>query len=110
MTRARLLAAKGTDTVNTRVFDVALGYSWPPSLPERVLRNDFSDRWDGHEDSLDAKAAAELAEAVAVEDFTRTPINAGQGVGALNAVRPAADVINQMSSRAAELLSRWHAG
>ena len=106
-TRDRLLAASNTDTVTTRSFDVALGYAWPPSLPERVLRNDFSDRWDGHEESLDADAAAELAEAIAGEDFTRSPINAGQGVGALTAVRSAAEVIGQLSSEAAELLSRW---
>jgi nitronate monooxygenase len=106
-TRDRLLTASNTDTVTTRAFDIALGYAWPPSLPERVLRNDFSDRWDGHEDALGADAAAELAEAIAAEDFTRSPINAGQGVGALTAVRPAADVISQLSSEAAELLSRW---
>nr|WP_232077792.1 nitronate monooxygenase [Mycolicibacterium aichiense] len=106
-TRAQLLAANGTDTVTTRVFDIALGYSWPPSLPERVLRNDFSDRWDGHEESLDADAAAELAKAIAAEDFTRSPINAGQGVGALTAVQTAAEVIARLSGEAAELLSRW---
>lgn len=106
-TREQLLAASNTDTVTTRAFDVALGYAWPPSLPERVLRNDFSDRWDGHEDSLDADAAAELSEAIRGEDFTRSPINAGQGVGALAAVRSAAEVIDQLSRQAAELLSRW---
>jgi len=106
-TREQLLAASNTDTVTTRAFDVALGYAWPPSLPERVLRNDFSDRWDGHEDSLDVGAAAELAEAIAGEDFTRSPINAGQGVGALTAVRSAAEVIDQLSGEAVALLSRW---
>ena len=106
-TRNQLLAANGTDTVTTRVFDIALGYAWPPSLPERVLRNDFSDRWGGHEESLDADAAAEVAQAIAAEDFTRSPINAGQGVGALSAVRTAAGVIGLLSGEAAELLSRW---
>lgn len=106
-TRDQLLAASSADTVVTRTFDVALGYNWPPSLPERVLRNEFSDRWDRDEDSIDADAAAELAAAIAADDFTRSPINAGQGVGALTAVRSAAEVIGQLSSEAAELLSRW---
>lgn len=105
--RDQLLAAANTDTVTTRVFDVALDYPWPPSLPERVLRNTFSERWDGHEDSLGPEAAAELARAIAAEDFTRAPINAGQGVGELTAVRPAADVIDQLNSEATTLLSRW---
>jgi nitronate monooxygenase len=72
-----------------------------------VLRNNFSDRWDGHEESLDASAAAELGEAIAAEDFTRSPINAGQGVGGLTVVRSADQVIRQLSTEAAELLSRW---
>jgi nitronate monooxygenase len=107
--RGAMLAAEDTDTVNTRVFDIAQGYPWPPSLPERVLRNSFSDRWDGDEDSLSADpgAAAELAQAIAAEDYSEVPINAGQGVGALTAVRPAEDVVRQLSSEAAELLSRW---
>ncbi len=106
-TREQLLAATGGDTVTTRVFDLALGYPWPPSLPERVLRNDFSDRWDGGEDALDRAASDRLAAAIAAEDFTVAPINAGQGVGALTAVRSAADVVAQLSREAAELLSRW---
>lgn len=105
--REQMVAAASTDTVTTRVFDIALGYSWPPSLPERVLRNSFSDRWDGREDTMGPEAAAELARAIAAEDFTRAPINAGQGVGELSAVRSAADVINRLNSEATELLSRW---
>ncbi len=45
--RQALLRASGADTVVTRVFDVALGYPWPPEYPERVLRNEFTDRWTG---------------------------------------------------------------
>ena len=107
--RGVMLAAGDTDTVITRVFDIAQGYPWPVSLPERLLRNSFSDRWDGAEGSLgaDPGAAAELAQAIAAEDFSEAPINAGQGVGALITVRSAGDVISQLSSDAAELLSRW---
>ena len=106
--RAAMLAAQGTDTVLTRVFDIAQGYPWPSSLPERVLRNNFSDRWHGHEDALSADpgAAADLARAIAAQDYDQAPINAGQSVGELTAVRPAADVIAEFSSVAEELLSR----
>ncbi|GAY17030.1 nitronate monooxygenase family protein [Mycobacterium sp. shizuoka-1] len=106
--RAAMLAARGTDTVLTRVFDIAQGYPWPPWLPERVLRNSFSDRWDGHEDALcaDSGAPGELARAIAAQDYDQAPINAGQSVGELTAVRPAADVIADISSAAAALLSR----
>lgn len=102
--RATMLAADGTHTFTTRVFDIAQGYPWPAQLPERVLRNSFSDRWDGEEDALsvDPGAAAESAQAIAVEDYTYAPINAGQGVGELTEVRSVGEVISQLSSDADE--------
>lgn len=97
-TRDALIAAGDTDTVTTRVFDVALGYPWPPTLPERVLRNTFTNRWHGREAELidDQDARAALATAIATNDHEAAPVNAGQGVGALTAVRPVADVIEQL--------------
>jgi nitronate monooxygenase len=99
--RAAMLAAGETDTVTTRVFDIALGYPWPAQLPERVLRNSFSDRWGGDEAALsvDPGAAAELAHAIAAEDYSQAPINAGQGVGELVEVRSVADVIAALTTR-----------
>ncbi|NTY63473.1 nitronate monooxygenase [Mycolicibacterium sphagni] len=99
--RAAMLAAGETDTVTTRVFDIALGYPWPAQLPERVLRNSFSDQWDGDEAALsvDGGAAAELAKAIEAEDFSVAPINAGQGVGELVEVRSVADVIAKLTTR-----------
>jgi nitronate monooxygenase len=76
-TRQALLAALDTDTVLTREFDLAAGYAWPPHLPERVLRNEV------------------------------TSINAGQGVAALTAVRPAGAIVSELCSEAAQLLGRW---
>ena len=40
--RDALLAADGAAPVTTRIFDVAQGYRWPATIPERVLRNDSS--------------------------------------------------------------------
>jgi nitronate monooxygenase len=56
--RRALLRASGADTVVTRAFDVALGYPWPPEYPGRVLRNEFTDRWSGHEELLAVDRAA----------------------------------------------------
>ena len=82
----------------TSVFDVALGYPWPAGYPERVLRNDFTDRWSGHEATLvvDADAHARLATGIAVGDVAVIPVNAGQGVGALTEARSVADVIERL--------------
>ncbi|MEV0034082.1 nitronate monooxygenase [Nocardia sp. NPDC050793] len=104
--RRALIAAEGTDTVVTTAFDVAMRLPWPARFPARVLRNDFTARWAGHEDALDEQARAELAAAVAADDPRTAPIDAGQGVGAITAVTPAAQVIDELCSGAAELLAR----
>ena len=101
-----LLAAQDTDTVSTRVFDIAQRYPWPATIPERVLRNRFTDRWHGHEQELTAyhHAHQALAAAIAADDHHLAPINAGQGVAMLQSVRPAAEVIDQLCADAARLL------
>lgn len=105
--RDMLLAASGDDTVTTRVFDVAQQYAWPATLPERVLRNDFVDRFDGDEDLLDSDARAALAAATAAEDYRVAPINAGQGVGMVRESRSAAEVVERLCAEAEQLLRRW---
>lgn len=107
--RKALIAARETDTTPTRVFDVGRGYPWPQRFPSRVLRNDFVARWDGHEEELagDAGARAELAEAIAAEDYRVAPVDAGQGVAMITGVEPVADVIERLCAGAERLLTRW---
>lgn len=107
-TRRALLPAEDTDTVATRVFDIALGYPWSARIPERVLRNGFTERWHGNEKELaaDRDASAALQAAIAAGDHRLAPINAGQGVGMLRTVRPAAEVIDQLCNDASRLLGR----
>lgn len=94
--RQVLVDARAGDTLNTRVFDVALGYPWPEHLPERVIRNAFTETWDGR--TPDEQARAQLREAIAADDFRVAPVNAGQGVGDIDAVETAAAVIERLTS------------
>ena len=104
-----LLRASGGDTVVTSAFDIALGYSWPPQYPERVLRNDFTDRWTGHEEQLavDCDARAALAGGISTGDPALVPVNAGQGVGSLVEARSPAHIIEQICLDASSLLGLW---
>ena len=95
--RDALLAAGGEETVTTRVFDIAQGYPWPTTIPERVLRDEFVDRWDGREDELAANPG----------DYQVAPVNAGQGVGMVTDTRSAAETIERLCGGAAALLRRW---
>ena len=78
--RTQLLAARSRDTVTTGEFDLAAGYDWPATLPERVLLDDGG---------------------------RPTPVNAGQGVGSLTAATPAAEVLTELADGAEALLRRW---
>ncbi len=96
--RRALLDARGEDTVLTRAYDVGMGLPWPHRYPARVLRTAFTDRWTGREDELaaDPSAARTLAMAIAADDPAVVPIDAGQGVGSVIAVEPAARVLERL--------------
>ncbi len=107
--RERVIAAGENDTVYTRVFDVALGYPWPAEYGERVLANRFSTEWAGREEELahDDQARRRLEEARTAGAYDVAGINAGQGVGLVREERSAAEVIEELSRGAADLLGRW---
>jgi nitronate monooxygenase len=105
--RRALIAARGTDTAVTRVFDVARGLPWPARFPSRVLTNDFVARWTGREDALDPPACDELAAAIAADDRRIAPVDAGQGVGMIGDDASAGEVIERMCGGAEGLLAGW---
>ncbi|OMB95329.1 2-nitropropane dioxygenase [Mycobacterium sp. NS-7484] len=74
--RTALIAADGDATKLTSEYDLAAGYRWPSSIPERVLAG--------------------------------SPVNAGQGVGAVQRSETVAEIVKSLTGGAAELLARWH--
>ena len=105
--RRALIAARATDTAVTRAFDVAKGLPWPARFPSRVLANDFVERWAGNEDALDPPACDQLAAAVAADDRSIAPVDAGQGVGMIRDDASVGEVIAQMCTGAQKLLAGW---
>lgn len=97
--RAALIAAAGTDTQVTRVFDVAAGLPWPERFPSRVLTDEFVSRWTGREEALAADAVACAA--------PLAPVDAGQGVGMVRNDATVGEVVEAMCSGASTLLARW---
>ena len=99
--RARILAARETGTVYTRVFDIALRIGWPPEYGGRALANEFSRRWAGREDELAAADGAreELSAARKRGDYDIAYQYAGQGVGLVREERPAAEVVGRARGR-----------
>lgn len=100
--RRRVVAAEETDTVRTRVFDLAQRIPWPEGFPGRALRNGFTQRWHGREDELAAHPAAadELRDARRAQDYDTMYVYAGQAVGLVSAERPAAEVVRELGEAA----------
>ena len=107
--RSALIRARETDTASTRVYDIVRHLPWAERFPSRVLRNDFVERWTGHEEALadDSDAEAELATAIDADDRRIAAVDAGQGVGMVTDAAPVGEVIDRLCTGAYELLAGW---
>jgi nitronate monooxygenase len=93
--------------VHTRAYDVASDAPFPPTIGQRVLRNEFTDRWHGHEDEVVARRPELQAELVAAwqnADARRTPINAGSGAGLIHDIQPAGEILRRLVADAERIL------
>src|SRR5579862_2063962 len=104
--KARLLEAQGRDTVLTELFDVG----WPAS-PHRVLRNSTYERWEaagsppsgerpGEDEEVASgipRYASNLPVAGTEGDPEAMAMYAGQSVGAITAVEPAAAIVERFT-------------
>ena len=104
--RSRVLSSKETDTVLTRVFDVAQGIDWPETFAGRALRNRFTDVWHDREEDLaaDSTAKHELTAALQCRDYEVAYVYAGQAVGLVSEALPAAEVIRKIGEGAEQIL------
>ncbi|MFD3707194.1 NAD(P)H-dependent flavin oxidoreductase [Nocardia sp. NPDC058658] len=99
--RLAMLAADSNSTTVTTAFDEALDLPWPPIYPARVLRNEFTDPWTRSDEMPDSER---LRTAIAADDPRLAPVDAGQGVGLVTHIEPAATVLERLCADAAELL------
>ena len=104
--KRRLLAAEGRDTVLTELFDVG----WP--APHRVLRNSTYERWQaagspppgqrpGEGDTIAQgipRYAVNLPLAGTDGEVEPMAMYAGQGVGMIDAVEPAAAIVERFAA------------
>jgi nitronate monooxygenase len=102
--KARIVAARAGDTVQTRVVDIVRGYaSWPEPYTGRVLRNDFCERWHGREVELAATLDTETPSyqrAFQDGDFDTAAIFAGEVVDLIDDVVPAGELVQRIGIEA----------
>lgn len=107
--RDRIMESDETQTLYTSVYDRLQDKSWPEEFRARALRNAFGAQWTGREESLgaDTEPRDTFDHAKATEDYDVAHIYAGQSVGLLDAVSPAATIVANIETQAQDLLRRW---
>ncbi len=101
--KRKVIEADAEDTVLTRVFDIGAGLAWPSRYPGRALRNDFADRWHGHEEALSvdqAEARTTLAQAARDGDYSQAVIYASSAAEFVRAEQPVAEILDQLAADA----------
>jgi len=105
--KERIVAAKGSETRRTRVFDVVRRHQWPEPYTGRALRNAFLERWDGREEDLSAALSSEVPAfmtAAGEGDFDTAMVWAGEGVDLISDIAPAAELVRRTGAEAEEYL------
>lgn len=102
------LAASGDDTVRQSVLDIVRERDWPARYTGRVLKNDFVGEWLGREAELKGAKAEQIERYSAASKTADTNVVAtivGEAVGLIDAIEPAAEILERMVSEAETLLS-----
>jgi nitronate monooxygenase len=103
-TKDLIVASDGADTVWTRAYDILDGRPWPEGIGERVRANRFTERWDGQEDAL--RAQRDTVERPRGNDTDERDILYGQSAAFVHAVRPAAELIDEIVADAERFLTQ----
>ena len=108
--KERVVLSDGQDTVFTRLYDLLGDSPWPTGIAGRVYRNRLVREWHGRDEAVMERReelASDVAAARARHDPEASSVYMGQGAGAVNAIRPAAEVIDGICREAERLLQNW---
>src|SRR5215213_9962235 len=105
--KQRIVDARGDDTLRSIVFDISRRHVWPSPYTGRVIRNAHAERWFGREVELmrHREEAQRYAEARDRGDFDIAAVIAGEAVGLIHKVLPAAEIVNRVVSEAQAVLA-----
>jgi nitronate monooxygenase len=106
--KRRICAASNGNSVRGIIFDLSRNNVWPAPFTGRCLINDHARRWMGREVELmqNIKAvAAEYAAARAAGNFDIAAVIAGEAVGLIHDIPPAAEIVDRIVTEADQILS-----
>jgi nitronate monooxygenase len=105
--KKRICAATSGSTVRGIIFDLSRNNVWPAPFNGRCLINDHARRWTGRELELlqNVKTvAAEYADAKAAGNFDIAAVIAGEAVGLIHDIPPAAEIVDRIVAEADQIL------
>lgn len=104
--KRHILAADGTETLRSIVFDVSRQNVWPHPFTGRCLANAHTERWLGREQELMRRAdvLADFATARESGDFDMAPVIAGEAVGLIHDIPTAKEIVLRTAAEAERLL------
>ncbi|MBR1366269.1 NAD(P)H-dependent flavin oxidoreductase [Bradyrhizobium ottawaense] len=106
--KERIRRADGNDTVRGVIADWSRSLFWPAPFTARTLVNDHIRRWTGREIELMQRAsevAVEYAAAKAAGNFEVAAVFAGEAVGLIHDIPPAAELVERIAIEAEQLLA-----
>jgi nitronate monooxygenase len=106
--KKRICAASSGSSVRGIIFDLSRNNVWPAPFTGRCLINDHARRWMGREVELmqNVRAvAAEYAAAKAAGNFDIAAVIAGEAVGLIHDIPPAAEIVDRIVTEADQILS-----
>jgi nitronate monooxygenase len=105
--KRRICAAESGNSVRGIIFDLSRNNVWPAPFTGRCLINDHARRWMGREVELLQRVdavAAEYAAAKAAGNFDVAAVIAGESVGLIHDIPPAAEIVERNVTEAEQLL------
>ena len=105
--KEQVVLSDGQDTTFTRVYDLLGARPWPEGIAGRVYRNRLVREWDGRDAEILAhreELASDIAAGRARQDTEVLAVYMGQGAGHVDAIRPVADVVRDISHGAEVIL------
>jgi nitronate monooxygenase len=105
--KRRICAASSGNSARGIIFDLSRNNVWPAPFTGRCLINDHARRWIGREVELMQNVnavAAEYAAAKAAGNFDIAAIIAGEAVGLIHDIPPAAEIVDRIVTEAEHIL------
>ncbi len=107
--KERAVATNGDGTARTAIFDILRRKNWPAPYDFRAVRNSLHQKWEGSIAALQAhpeEGRARYDAGVKAGDFDAAHVTVGEGVGLVNDLPSAGELVLRMQRELRAVLQR----